>query len=135
MSWIIKLTQVRVAIRVRVVLHDMVGLLGLAHSTDFASCRIVSVLLQPIAVAEISATAMAAFMIVALHRTLHKPFPPSWFMNSRPSRKASYMLVMHVRRVRVSNAKLPRTASALDSCLLNTDLQRGGGFFLRRDTP
>jgi len=113
-SWIIKLTQVRVAIRVRVVLHDMVGLLGLAHSTDFASCRVVSVLLQPIAVAEISATAMAAFMIVALHRTLHKPFPPSWFMNSRPSRKASYMLVMHVRRVRVSNAKLPRTASALD---------------------
>ena len=99
MSWIIKLTQVRVAIRVRVVLHDMVGLLGLAHSTDFASCRIVSVLLQPIAVAEISATAMAAFMIVALHRTLHKPFPPSWFMGSRPSRKHSMLCLSCSPRV------------------------------------
>ena len=108
MSWIIKITQVRVAIRVRVVLHDMVGLLGLAHSTDFASCRIVSVLLQSIAVVDISATAMAAFMIVALHRILHNPFPRSWFMGSRPSRKACFNVLAFNAR------KLPRTASALD---------------------
>ena len=116
MSWIIKITQVRIAIRVRVVLHDMVGLLGLAHSTDFASCRIVSVLLQSIAVVDISATAMAAFMIVALHRTLHNPFPRFilWALDrvgKHASTCSNYVLELRSR----SNARnMPRTASALD---------------------
>lgn len=104
------------AIRVRVVLHDMVGLLGLAHSTDFASCRIVSVLLRSIAVVDISATAMAAFMIVALHRTLHNPFPRFilWALDrvgKHASTCSNYVLELRSR----SNARnMPRTASALD---------------------